>query len=374
MEAVKTTAQRRILFFADASSVHTRRWVQSMVERSFECFVATRLPASIPGAADVIALAPGHGAAGWFSAIPQVRALARRIHPQWLHGHYVTSYGLWAAACDYPAPKLLTAWGSDILVTPRARGWRGRAMRALVGWSLRRASLITADSQDVLAEIRRYRVHARCEEVLWGVDIDRFAPGTVAAAGFEVVSLRNWEPNYNIDTLLRAWALFVAERPLREPVLHLLGGGPDEAALRRLTDELGIARSVRFTGRVGDTAMVATLQRARASVSVPSSDATSVSMLESMACALPVVVSDLPANRAWVDANSGLTVPARDEHALAQALVRLHDNPSWAAEHGARNRERVLQRASRRAQFDRMAELYDQLLAPHPERLATPAR
>jgi glycosyltransferase involved in cell wall biosynthesis len=168
--------------------------------------------------------------------------------------------------------------------------------------------------------------------------------------------------------------LFVAERPLREPVLHLLGGGPDEAALRRLTDELGIARRVRFTGRVGDTAMVATLQRARASVSVPSSDATSVSMLESMACALPVVVSDLPANRAWVDANSGLTVPARDEHALAQALVRLHDNPSWAAEHGARNRERVLQRASRRAQFDRMAELYDQLLAPHPERLATPAR
>jgi len=190
MEAVKTAAQRRILFFADASSVHTRRWVQSMVERSFECFVATRLPASIPGAADVIALAPGHGAAGWFSAIPQVRALARRIHPQWLHGHYVTSYGLWAAACDYPAPKLLTAWGSDILVTPRARGWRGRAMRALVGWSLRRASLITADSQDVLAEIRRYRVHARCEEVLWGVDIDRFAPGTVAAAGFEVVGSR----------------------------------------------------------------------------------------------------------------------------------------------------------------------------------------
>jgi glycosyltransferase involved in cell wall biosynthesis len=356
---------RRILFFADASSVHTQRWVRECASRGFDCVVVTRRPAEVPGAHDVIAVRPGSDAIGWVRAIPGIRRLARRIAPQWVHGHYVTSYGLWAAVSGLgpQVPLVLTAWGSDILVTPRAPGWRGAAMSSLVGWSLRRAQMITADAQDVLADIRRFGVRARCEEVLWGADTERFHPG-VPAGGFEVVSLRNWEPNYNIDTLLRAWAQVRAQRPQAVPTLHLLGGGPGSDALRSLAGELGLGDGVRFIGRGDDSAMVRTMQRTRVSVSVPSSDATSVSMLESMACGLPVVASDLPANRRWIDAASGLLVPPRDETALAAALLRLHDDPRFAIEQGIRNRELVLRHASRREQFDRMALLYDSLRQP----------
>ena len=321
-------------------------------------------------ASDVIAVRPGGDGAGWFLALPEVQRLARRLSPQWLHGHYVTSYGLWAAACSLGAqvPRVLTAWGSDILVTPRAPGLRGGAMAALVGWSLKRARLITADSQDMLAEIRRYGVTARCEEVLWGADTDRFRPGK-PAADFEITSLRSWEANYNIDTVLRAFARLRTVRPQANATLNLLGGGPDEAALRALAAELALpADSVRFLGRVGDAAMVATLQRSRVSLSVPSSDATSVSLLESMACGLPVVASDLPANRQWIAGDTDLIVPARDPSALAAALLRLHDEPDLARGEGQRNRELAVQRASRRVQMDRMAALYDslRLRAPAP--------
>jgi glycosyltransferase involved in cell wall biosynthesis len=362
---------KRILFFADASSVHTQRWVGECAARGFDCVVATRRPAQVPGAGDVIALRPGGDGIGWLRALPQVRRLARLVSPAWVHGHYVTSYGLWAAvggnAIDTPIVQ--TAWGSDILVTPRTPGWRGTAMRALVGWSLRQASLITADSQDALSEIRSYRPSARCEEVFWGADVERFSPG-VPAAGFEVVSLRNWEPNYNIDVLLHAWARFVGNRAVvGDAVLHLLGGGADEQSLRALARGLGVERTVRFTGRVDDFGMVSTLRRARVCVSVPSSDATSVSMLEAMACGLPLVASDLPANRQWIDPSGGLLVPARNERALADALSRLHDNPVEAAAMGRRNRQRVSSLASRRSQFDRMADLYHSL---HRETTAMP--
>ncbi len=359
---------RRILFFADASSVHTQRWVHECSARGFDCVVASRRPASVQGARDVIGLHPGSNGVEWLLALPAVRRVARQVAPSWIHGHYVTSYGLWAAASGMAqVPIVLTAWGSDILVTPRSSGWRGTAMRALVGWSLRRASLITADSQDVLGEVRRYQPRARCEEVFWGADIERFTPGT-AAPGFEVVSLRNWEPNYNIDVLLRAWARFSRARSAAHCVLHLLGGGRDELRLRMLARELGIEDGVIFTGRADDEAMVTTLQRARVCVSVPSSDATSVSMLEAMACGLALVVSDLPANRQWVEASGGLTVAPGDEQALADALSRLHDNPTAAAAMGAHNRRRVAELGSRRSQFDRMAQLYESV-RQRPNRL-----
>ena len=72
-------------------------------------------PGEVPGAEEVIAIAPGKDKLGWFSALPKVRAVARdvaqRFEPTLVHGHYVTSYGMWAAACGLRVPKVLTAWG-----------------------------------------------------------------------------------------------------------------------------------------------------------------------------------------------------------------------------------------------------------------------
>lgn len=357
----------RILFFADAASVHTRRWVASMAERGAEAIVITRQPAEVPGAREVIAIAPGQDKARWFKALPEVRKAARRVadsfRPHLVHGHYVTSYGLWAAACGLRVPKVLTAWGSDILVTPR----ESRLMRLIVRWSLRRADLITADSIEMVDEIASYHPSAPVHQILWGADTAKFLPAP-PAPDFEVVSLRVWEPNYNIDLVIEAFARFVSLRPHSQARLHLLGGGPLQGALEERVAALRLLQQVRFHGRLGDVAMIEAIQRCRVSVSVPTSDATSVSVLESMACGLPVIASDLPANRQWIDSRGGWLVPVRDIDALTQALLAAHDDPTAATLMGVHNRRRIEREASRQGQMDRMWQLYGQLLKPNPKR------
>jgi glycosyltransferase involved in cell wall biosynthesis len=353
----------RILFFADADSVHTRRWVAAAVERGAQAIVITRRPAEVPGAQEVIAIAPGSDKASWFKALPQVRRVARevaaRFQPTLVHGHYVTSYGLWATACGLKCPVVLTAWGSDILVTPR----ESRLMRLVVGWSLRHADLITADSMDMLGEIARYHPQAPCHQILWGADTDKFVPGE-ASPDFDVVSLRSWEPNYNIDLIVEAFSRFLTLRPQSHARLHLLGGGSMQAVLEARVQELRLLQQVRLHGRVGDADMVRAIQQSRVSVSVPTSDATSVSVLESMACGLPVIASDLPANRQWLDERGGWVVPVRDVDAVTQALVNAYDQPMQAAQMGEHNRARIERDASRRGQMDAMWRLYLKLLMP----------
>jgi len=354
----------RILFFADAASVHTRRWVASMVERGAEAIVITRSPAEVPGAREVIAIAPGQDKASWFKALPEVRRVARRVaadfKPHLVHGHYVTSYGLWAAACGLRVPKVLTAWGSDILVTPR----ESRLMRMIVRWSLRRADMITADSIEMVDEIASYHPSGPVHQILWGADTAKFLPAP-PAPDFEVVSLRVWEPNYNIDLIIEAFARFVSLRPHSQARLHLLGGGPLQGALEERVAALRLLQQVRFHGRLGDVEMIDAIQRCRASVSVPTSDATSVSVLESMACGLPIIASDLPANRQWVDSRGGWLTPVRDIDALTQALLDAHDDPTAATLKGVHNRRRIEREASRRGQMDRMWQLYLQILKPN---------
>jgi glycosyltransferase involved in cell wall biosynthesis len=367
---VSVSQQLRVLYFADAASVHTRRWVAATVERGARAVVVTRNPGEVPGADEVITLRPGSDKLSWFAALPEVRRVSRelmqRFQPTLVHGHYVTSYGMWAAACGLNLPKVLTAWGSDILVTPR----ESRLMRAVVGWSLHHADLITADSMDMLDEIGRYHPGAPCHQILWGADTDRFVPGE-PAPGFQVLSLRSWEPNYNIDVLIKAFARLVQQRPDAQARLCLLGGGPQAAELQALAQQLGVQSHVDFVGRVGDQAMVDALQRSRVSVSVPSSDATSVSVLESMACGLPIIASDLPANRQWITpGQGGWLVPARDETALLQALITALDQVEVRHSMGQSNRERIERDASRRGQMDAMWRLYQGLLHPVVPRLA----
>jgi glycosyltransferase involved in cell wall biosynthesis len=354
----------RLLFMADAASVHTRRWVEAMVRRGFHCTVLSRNAGDIAGA-DVVVVRAGSDAAGWFRSLRQVRRLAAQLQPACIHGHYATSYGMWAAACRQSAPIVVTAWGSDILVTPREPGWRGSVIRKVLGWTLRRADLITADAADVLEEIARYGVVAPLHEVLWGVDTSRFRPASGATADpsrFDIVSLRQWEPNYRIDLVLRAFAVLRRSRPALHSRLMLLGGGSMDASLRALAAQLDLGpEAVQFVGRVDDAGLVAALGHADLSVSVPASDATSVAVLESMACGLPVIATDLPANRRWIDAE--WRVPVDDVAALAAALVRLGDDAEVRRAVGSRNRSVILGCAARDTHMDRMAALYESLFA-----------
>lgn len=358
----------KILFFGDADSVHLQRWVHEMAARGATCHVATRRSADIAAAASMHVIQPGHSSVGWFSALPRVRALTRQLQPDLVHGHYITSSGLWAAASGHPR-VVLTAWGSDILLTPQ----KNALWRTLTQWTLRRARLITADSDDVLQAIARYQPKADLHEVSWGADTDRFAPPQEARPGEPVhcVSLRAWEPNYQIDRIIDAYAQAKQAEPQQLGALHLLGGGSMEAGLRNQVQRLGLVQDVVFHGRLNEEAMLAVMQRCAVSISLPLSDATSVSLLESMACGLAMLVSDLPANRQWVNELGGRMVDARDATRdtprITQALLQLvRAGESALAAMGSHNRALVEARASRRVEMDKMFALYQRCLAGSP--------
>ncbi len=341
-----------------APSIHLQRWATAMVERGFRVSVISAEPQAIPGVD--LHLLPPAGPLGWFGRVPAVQRLLAALAPDLVHGHYLTSYGMLAAA-GRRGPLVLTAWGSDILVSPR----ESRLVRALTGWMLRRAALVTADSRDVLDAIAAYRPTARLEEIFWGADTERFRPSPAERqpTGFHVASLRAWEPNYRIEAIVEALARL---RAGGAATLHLFGTGSGAAALRAQVARLGLDEAVVWHGQVDAVQLPALLAACQVSVSVPASDATSVSLLESMACGLPVVVSDLAANRQWVNDAGGLVVDGADPAAIAAALQALRDDPARRAAMGAHNRRVVEARASSRVQMDRMAQLYRELLERRP--------
>jgi glycosyltransferase involved in cell wall biosynthesis len=252
---------------------------------------------------------------------------------------------------------MMTAWGSDLLVTPQ-RSW---LRRRLTAWVLGRARVVTGDSFSLLEAARKLRPDVRTQLIHWGVDLARFSPSPwPEKPGFQVVSLRSWEPNYRIDTIIEALALVRSRFPAVTLVLHLLGGGSQENLLKKQVASLGLDECVRFHGKLDEVGMAAIYQGCKLSISVPESDATSVSVLESMACGLAVIASDLPANRQWLAPD--LLVPAGRPEVLAEVWGGLLEHEARAAEVAVANAERMRSEGDRRLQMDAVDELYRELL------------
>lgn len=355
-----------LCLLADANSVHVRRWAAEMLQRGFRVSVLTARPQAQEGVVQRV-MAPVRRTTDWLWRVGEARRHLQALAPDIVHAHYITSYGYLAARCAR-RPLFMTAWGSDLLVTPQ----RNPLLRALTGWTLRRADLLTADSRDLVQAAEAYRPPAPVHWVHWGADLQRFAPADWASKPrqFHIASLRNWEPNYQIEWIVEALSLLRRQCPQADAQLHLMGGGAQEPALRGRVSALGLAACVHFHGRLDDAHMQAVLRDCHVSVSVPRSDATSVSVLESMACGLPVVASDLPANRHWLtdprepglaDGLVPVDVPEREGVvAIARALRLLWEHPLRAQRWGSLHRERMAREGDRAVQMDAMAALYRQ--------------
>lgn len=160
------------------------------------------------------------------------------------------------------------------------------------------------------------------------VDRSAFAFRERSRLSPRLLSVRNLEAHYGVDTVIRAFAHVRARRP--DATLTIAGAGRERTALERLVDELGV-RGVRFLGRVERDAMPRLYADADVLVNASVIDNQPVSLLEAWSSGVPVVTTPTGAIGEMVDGGrTGVIVPPGDDTAMADAVGRLLDNPSMA--------------------------------------------
>ena len=153
-------------------------------------------------------------------------------------------------------------------------------------------------------------------------------------------------------------------------VVYIIAGneGSDEP-IRKRARERGVEASCRFVGRIPHAELPHYLTASQVYLTVPSVDATAVSLLEAMATATAIVCSDLPSATEWIEEGvSGRVVAPRDLEGLSRATLDLLGDPAARAAFGARTLELVRARADHHRNMARVAEIYRQLIEEHRAR------
>ncbi|UCF18600.1 MAG: glycosyltransferase family 4 protein [Gemmatimonadota bacterium] len=167
------------------------------------------------------------------------------------------------------------------------------------------------------------------------------------------------QPRKNVELLVKAVASLPADLKIHALVV---GAGPTLPQLRALVAE--IRAPVIFAGIREDIPEV--LSAADAAAHLSTAEGLSNSVIESMACGLPLVVSDATSHAEQVeDGKQGILVPPDDWRAVADAIRWLATDPAGRERMGAAARKRATEEFSRKRMLDRYDEVLRETVAEY---------
>lgn len=380
----------RICYIADGRYIHSHKWIRYFSARGHQAHFISFQPVendhveAIKEAGGIYHgdLGPFHIKRFWRTArdLRWLWTLLRRERIEVLHCHFL-GVNTWYAALSGFQPFVITVMGGDVT----GPNWqpRGVRVRLLTKLALRRASLITCWSDQLVGIVRPFCLPCTPVEVVHGgVDLKRFYPDVeprylrkrceIPEDARVVFSPRLMWPLYNIERIAETAHLVCSS----DPRVFFLFAVPEpreeayEQRVRELLNAGAAANRYRFVEAIPHSKMADYYRLADVTISIPSTDGTPMSVLESVACGTPVVVSDLPHyDPEYIESGRTVLVArADDPQSIARSLLRLLNDPALVEEMTTEAQRRVEATGSYEAQMHRMELLYLSLLESNSDR------
>lgn len=365
----------RICYVGAYSNIHTRRWTGFFAQQGHEVHVISTTPVQQSDNPNIqIHYLETHrtgsylkdlwlGSLSVFQRVSKLRELISRIAPDVVHVHYINDAAFFSLMTGF-RPVILTAWGSDILVSPE-KSW---VRKQVVQYMLRKGDLITCDADHMRRKLIQLGADPEAVKIIFfGTDVERFQPKRRddalrarlnPAGGPIIVSIRNLEPVYDIASVIRAVPM-IRER-FTNAIVLIGGSGSLQAELRELASSLGVEKNIRFLGSLSQDELPAYLASSDVYISTALSDGgIAASTAEAMASGLPVVITDIGDNSQWVQNGiNGFLVPPKDPASVAKRTVRLLEADDIRLRMGERGRQEIIERNNLYTEMKKMEGLY----------------
>lgn len=271
-------------------------------------------------------------------------------------------------------PLVSMSWGYDLLIDAKQNAvWSWMTMH-----TLKNSAAMVCDCETTRLLAVSYGMDPqKIVTFPWGVDLDHFSPcqeerkiDIIRKLPLTLLSTRSWEPVYGMDVLAEGFVK--ASRRQQNLQLIMLNGGSQKETIQKILapipsynfrldqSETHSKPAVLFGGQIPYSELPSIYRQADLYLAATHSDGTSISMLEAMACGLPVMVSDIPGNREWVvTGHNGWLFSDGDSNALASAILSAYQNRDRLIEMGRAARQIAETRANWNRNFPKLMNAFE---------------
>jgi glycosyltransferase involved in cell wall biosynthesis len=323
----------RILYFSTDYSPHDHRFLAAIRDGGHEAF-HVRLQANlrqvedrpVPEGVQIVQWVGGKDKFRWLDLpkyVLSLQRIIRQIKPDLIHAGPIQTCAFIAALTSF-RPLLTMSWGFDLMDDVHRNWWHEQ----ITHYVLRNSTYFIGDVMVTRDKAVTYGMNPEHTIIFpWGVDLEHFAPSIVHRPSSEAFTLfcnRAWEPRYGVDVLAKAFVKVAGATPNAR--LMLLGSGSQGARIRQILLNGGVLDRVTFGGQVSQIELPRWYHWADVYISPSHVDGSSVSLMEALACGLPCLVSDIPANQEWVtEGENGWLFRDGDADALAAKILQAFD-------------------------------------------------
>lgn len=321
----------KIAILADASSIHTVKWVNSLAKRGHEIHLITMHPKkdnNIISKVRVYKLgikAPF----GYYLNSFTVKRLLRKINPDILNTHYASGYGTLSRLVNFPL-VLLSVWGSDVFDFPYKNKFNYKVIQK---------NILAADEVASTSNIMKKQVvdilnntNKNITVTPFGVDMELFQPTALKKEEkITIGTVKKFEEKYGIKYLIEGFALLIKRLELegRHDIanrleLLLVGDGPQQKDMMQLASSLNLSKNIQFAGRVPNTRVPNYLNKLDVYCAMSKQESFGVAIVEASACGIPVIVSNVGGLPEVVKNNeTGYIVESENVQQLTEKLYEL---------------------------------------------------
>lgn len=344
----------KILLLADPLPSHTIKWANSLSKSGIEIllFGLNKPDQSIYDSSVYIETfnisreiqIKGDGNLSkiiYLTAVHKLKDTIRKFNPDILHAHYASSYGLIGALTKFH-PYYLSVWGNDIFDFPK----KSLIHKKILRYVLKKSDIIFSTSEVMKIETNKY-VKKPINVIPFGVDIDIFQRKKIynqfTKNDIVIGTVKTLEPNYGIHYLIEAFHLLKKKYDKLSIKLLIVGSGSLDVELKYLAGEY-LGKDIIFTGKIAHSKISEFHNMLDIAVYPSVSESFGVSIVESMACEVPVVTSNVGGIPEIVEnGKSGFIVTPKRSDLIANVLEKLIHNPDLTRMMGIAARERVVQ-------------------------------
>ena len=230
-------------------------------------------------------------------------------------------------------PYLVSLRGSDVPFYNKRFYWLDKLIFKKLSRKIwRRAKAVIANSQGLKKLAQKANPNQKIETIHNGVNIKQFKPGINKnrEATIKLISTGRLIERKGYKYLIRAL------QNLDNIELTLVGGGNQQENLRELAERLNV--NIKFYGGVDHQMIPLLLKKATIFILPSLNEGMSNSILEAMACGLPLITTDTGGSTELVRGN-GFIVSKASPKALREAIVKYIENPLLIHEHGSQSRK-----------------------------------
>jgi len=402
----------RLLFVADGRSPIALNWIHHFVNSGYEVHLVTTfpiepaltfasvtfIPVAFSGAKSLdnrrenrlsmINIITGASFVGlrtairqWFgpftlhSAKNSLEVIIDRVKPDLIHAMRIPYEGMLVALTlnrvketqsrQNQPPFLVSVWGNDFTL----HGTSTPLMTHYTKLTLRIADALHTDCMRDQRLASEWGFPQENPAIVLpgggGVNLDVFSPPDhsyrLDRELKTVINPRGVRAYIRNDTFFQSAALVLEKYP---QVRFICTGMEDDAQIRAMVNDLGIASSVDLLPKVSYSRMPDLFKAAQVAVSPSTHDGTPNTLLEAMACGCFPIAGDIESLREWIiPGENGLLVDPTDPHALSQSILTALNDDDLRSKAARYNSQLIADKASHQVVMKNAERFYKSLVS-----------